>query len=165
MCSDEEQKDSSTALRVTLMHISNEGSGRSNCLESRGLNMAYEDDYKRRDFNDYLNRQQDRLDFERVQRDRTSSVYDSIREKDEFKVRSALDLPSPGSSSDSRSTPPTAGEQFREHSNSLLFYLKWSDALPESLRQAWAGCIQQSDIELVGRNREALRCMLRAPQS
>ena len=114
--------------------------------------MAHDDDYRRRESNDYLNRQQDRLDFERAQRDRTSAVYDGIREKDEGKARWALDIPpADANSSSSRDEcaprPPTAGEQFREHSGKLLFHLKWSEALPVMLRQEWAACIEQLDIE------------------
>ena len=83
--------------------------------------MAHDDDYRRRESNDYLNRRQDRLDFERSQRDRTSAVYDGIREKDEGKVRRALDIPLADTNSSSSRTSVARLRQCRR------FGVVWGD--------------------------------------
>ncbi|HKE94995.1 MAG TPA: hypothetical protein VKB34_11855 [Povalibacter sp.] len=126
--------------------------------------MPSDDDYRRRDTRDYLNRQQDRADFERLQRDRTSAVYDGIRTRDEAKVRSALDIP-PASGGVVQPAPPrqvTAGEQFREHSGALLFCLEWTDAFPAELIEQWCDHIAALDIE---RPRASLRLLAALSES
>ena len=54
------------------------------------------------------------------------------------------DLGEPG-----RTDPPTAGEQFREHKQALLFNLEWvyDFLLPPELRQDWARRVAPLDLE------------------
>ena len=115
--------------------------------------MAHDDDDRRRESVEYLRRQQKQQDFDEAQRVRTDTVFDSIRERDPGKGDRALGVPIAGanyssSSRDEHATrTPTAGEQFREHSGSLLFYLRSSEALPERLRQEWIASVERLDIE------------------
>jgi hypothetical protein len=102
--------------------------------------MAFDDfEDRRRESNDYWDRRSDQLDSEARRAERSQSLYDALRKKDDSTARWLLDVPPP-SSSETRPTDadvsgekervPTADQQFAEHSGRLLAVLGSPRSLP-----------------------------------
>jgi hypothetical protein len=123
--------------------------------------MPSDYDDRHKESTSYLNRLQDQADSSQLQRNRTEAVYSGIRERDDWKVRSALNLP-PADTSAATPRRPTAGEQFRQHSAALLFHLQWSDVFPASLLEQWHGHVSALDME---RPRASLRLLAALSES
>lgn len=119
--------------------------------------MAYDDhEDRRRESNDSLDRQRDQLDSEARRAKLTDDLSKALSNNDHSTARWLLDVPPPGSSETSptptdvskeNDTPPTAEQQFAEHSDKLLNVLKsprslsgW--ALPKSITTDWMNKIK-----------------------
>jgi hypothetical protein len=125
--------------------------------------MTSDSDDRRKESISYLNRRQDQVDSSQLQRDRTEAVYRGLRERDDWKVRSALGL-SPADASAAAAPPrkPTASEKFRQHSTALLFHLEWNEVFPASLLKQWHDHVGALDIE---RPRASLRLLAALSES
>ena len=113
--------------------------------------MASDDDYWRSRY-----AQDDRQwRFERA-REQARELYEANRRGHYDRARWIAGVPPADAGSDSsdssdapeRTDPPTAGEQFREHKQDLLFNLRWAeDFLPQALLENWAMRVERLDIE------------------
>ena len=110
--------------------------------------MASDDDYWR-----WRYAQDDRQwRFDRA-REQTRELYEANRRGDYDRARWIAGVPPANGSLDSsdapeRNAPPTAGEQFREHIQELLFNLRWAENfLPQALLENWAMRVERLDIE------------------
>ena len=118
--------------------------------------MATDDfDERRRESNDYLNRRQDRLDFEDGLMRQSAAVSKAIRKKDFSRAADELGIdPSFASGTDAedsgiagvRDRPQTAFGQFLTHSTRLIIQLESSRFLPNRVAQQWIRRIKQIDI-------------------
>jgi len=110
--------------------------------------MAPDDDYWNwRDGEDERRRAADRAS------EQTSRLYDALRRGDHDTARWLTGVPpAPFGSGEpgqpERTDPPTAGEQFLEHQQALLFNLRWAGSfLPQELLADWAVRVERLDIE------------------
>lgn len=120
--------------------------------------MAYDDfEDRRQQSNNYLNRRDDQLDFERKQAEQSKTVYDAILNKNHSRAYAELGIPAPDPSdvdseysdtSQESNRQPSAQEQFAEHSARLIANLRLSSALPAHITQEWIGKIEQITILL-----------------
>lgn len=107
--------------------------------------MAPDDDYWR-----WRNAQDDaRWAADRAS-EATSALYGALRRGDHDTARWLTGVPPAGSGADrpEQTEPPTAGEQFREHTQALLFNLRWAGRfLPQELLADWIARVERLDIE------------------
>ena len=110
--------------------------------------MAADDDYWR-----WRNAEDDRRRAADRAREQTNRLYDALRRGDHDTARWITGVPPADAGSDDTdapepAAPPTAGEQFHEHKQTLLFNLTLAFVLPEELREDWARRVERLDIEL-----------------
>jgi hypothetical protein len=99
-------------------------------------------------------RQYDQKQFENGLAEQSKAVYDAILTKDHSKARWVLGVPPAGSAEtveeadvpERSSTPPTAAEQFAEHSAKLTAALKYSGTLPAAVTEQWMRKVGEIDL-------------------
>jgi len=111
--------------------------------------MPPDDDYWR-----WRNAEDDRRWRADRAREQTNRLYDALREGNEDIARWITGVPPAGAgrsgpAEPESAAPPTAGEQFREHKQALLFNLEWVPdfLLPRELCLDWAGRVEPLDLE------------------
>jgi hypothetical protein len=119
---------------------------------------AIREEIRRQAIRDEIIRDDDRrYDQQREEQDRTKrsqALNDALRAKDWPKVRYLLGLPPENSParreaqavSETNGTPPTAEEQFAEHSGKLSAKLMYSTTLPGAVREAWIQQVKEIDL-------------------
>jgi hypothetical protein len=118
--------------------------------------VTIDDFYERRcESIDYLNRRQDRLDFEDGLARRRDTVSEAIRKKDYSRAVSEFGIdPSWSSDADAHESvkPGTRGRQrtafgqFLAHTTRLIIHLESSRFLPNRVARQWIKRIKQVDI-------------------